>query len=162
MGSVSEITDDDPAHGVADVSGDESRLAAVCDQRNRSCCTKSGYRTPRPSKLSGLLSTATDAPVGAPVAPSMGTSDVWRCDGVKAKSPYTEVPSGQRSGMLWSAVPGSKDRTCPLAQPLPVASGGKRPVDSDIVDRCRRWSLRELLFRDELLETEHQRSDITR
>lgn len=74
MGTVSEITDDDPALGAAEVSGVESRLAAVSDQRNRSCCTTSGYTSTEPSKLSGLLSTATVIPVGIPEVPVGGST----------------------------------------------------------------------------------------
>lgn len=69
MGTVSEITDDDPALGVAEDSGVESRLATVCDQRNRSCCTTSAYTSIRPSKLSGLLSTVIVIPVGIAEVP---------------------------------------------------------------------------------------------
>lgn len=56
---------------------------------------------------------------------------------------------------------GSEDRASPLFQPLLVASGGERTVNSDIVDHRRLRVLRELSA-DELFETGDQRSDIPR
>jgi len=62
--------------------------------------------------------------------------------------------------MVSSGLPSSDDRTRPLFQPLLVAGGRKRTVDSDIVDRGRR-ALGGLVIADELFEAIHQRTDIS-
>lgn len=62
--------------------------------------------------------------------------------------------------MVSSSLPSSDDRTRPLLQPLLVAGGRKRTVDSDIVDRGRRRAFGGLIIADELFEASHQRFDI--